>query len=337
MRRIDYDLFLKKWYWMSLESFSKKYGLTAVNSKNYPKELKQHYNLKNGIILATTSPFSFLENKDLILIGGPCISDSLSSPTIESVAEIANLIKTAKTMQRKAVIFVGVEEEQIRTGKTWRKTGDAFESIAKKLGNALNYKKIQVERSDSKKMKAVIKEQIPFLEKKISNSELNGLYNVGKSRPSEESLAHLGNTKFNYAIHRRFIITYLPQTVQKLLELGKAPPLLACENLQQLKAVKNAQAISTLLGDYNNGPHQLIHLPFPDITGDNRMYRALPQHKIYLSDGKNRILKLLKGAPKNVLEYYLQVWPPELTNKELKNRKDFASFVENLNETVGGS
>jgi len=89
--------------------------------------------------------------------------------------------------------------------------------------------------------------------------------------------------------------------------------------------------------NYTNGPHQLIHLPFPGISGDNRMYRSLPQSKIYLSDDKSRILKLLKDAPKNVLEYYLQVWPPELKVKEMKNMKDFASFIENLNELVGGT
>ena len=335
MKNIDCDYFLRKWYWMTLETFSKKYSLTLIDKNNCPEKMKSHHNVKNNIIMAATCPLSFFDNKDLVVIGGPCISDSLNSPTIESVAEIANLIKTAKTMQRKAVVFVGVEEEQIRTGKELSNVGNAFESITKKLASALQYDKVFVERSDSKKMVSVIQKQIELLGEKISNSELNGLYNVGKSMPNAESLAHLGSTKFNYEIHKRFIATYLPQTVQKLLDLNTPLPLMACENIQQLKAVKNAQAMSVLKGDYVNGPHQLIHLPFPSISGDNRMYRSLPQNKIYLSDNRDRILKLLKGNPKKVLNYYLQVWPSELKIEKLETRKDFATFIQNLNMTIG--
>jgi hypothetical protein len=127
----------------------------------------------------------------------------------------------------------------------------------------------------------------------------------------------------------------LPEFAMEITNSSKMLPVLACENLQQIKAFKQARAISSKLGNKDSLPEQLIHLPFPSITGECRMYRSSPENKIFVSDKQPKIKAIAEKLPESVLNYYSAVIPKEISGKKIRTRKDFAESFSYLQKKIG--
>lgn len=327
----DYEEFLKKWYWMNLNDFTKTYSLKKIEDLKLPEALQKNNLVRTGIILGATSSLSFL-NKDFFVMGGPCIADCYENFTLESIAEISNLLNTAKTLNKKAIVFLGVKEEEIRTNKNWKKRGDDFEGLINKIAKILKNDNFLIVRSDNQDIEKISQKFLALLDIEITKEQLFNLYNVGKTRPYSEDKA---KCSFDYSLHKRFIVTYFPEFVKEITNSTKAIPLLACENLQQIKALKQAQIISKRIGNTGAIPEQLIHLPFPNLKGDNRMYRSNNENKIFISDNAKKIETLLQKSPENVFFYYSNIWPKELLDKQIENKADFTQFFSGLQKKLG--
>ena len=328
--RFDCEEFLKKWYWMNLTDLAKTYALRRTENLSLPKALQKNNIVNAGIVLGATSNLAFL-NKDFFVIGGPCISDCYETFTLESIAEISNLLNTAKILNKKAIVFVGVKEEKIRTNKNWKKRGNDFEELINKIAKIIKNDNFLVVRSDNSQVEKILQKFLALLDKELTKEQLFNLYNIGKTRPYSEEKVKCG---FDYSLHKRFIITYLPEFAKEITNSTKTIPLLACENLQQVKALKQAQIISKKIGNKKILPEQLIHLPFPNLKGDNRMYRSNSENKIFISDDIQKIKALVKKIPENVFFYYANIWPKELLTKPIKSREDFTQFFSSLKKKL---
>jgi|GEM_PF-4497256 len=327
------DFFLEKWYWMTGESLKKKYGLIDMNEA-LPKSVQLNGKLPNHLFIGATEKIGFSALKQATLIGGPCIMDCFEDFTLESIIDMCMILKTAKTLNIPALVFVGTDEEQFRTNTDWRAVGTRFEKACQQIGKKLEYPHFRVIRSDQAKIKKASKYFMNSIRSFSSIQEMADLYRIGKWTAKKE-IGNTGDIKSVTAeVHRRVLATYLPSFVQKITDTKKTPFVIAVENIQQVNAVRKAREISAKMNTFSNGPFQLAYLPVPNLDGTSRMYRSIPSGKIFLSENPLHLEKALKKIPSPVFEYYSTVWPTEFLNEPIKTRQDLFFFIKNLKEEI---
>jgi len=325
------DSFVGEWYKKSFGEICQTFVLKDFQSAKIPNKYSTKCPLlsESRVLGATEDLESYFEN-DSIICGGPCIDDSHYDISLESAFEIASLIKVGKVLKKKVIIHLGIQEEILREEqseesiKKWIAIGDRYEKFIEQMKKAIGHENVFCCRSDRKEINEKIIEYASELQKIFSYEDARTLYQhlSANGKPIQKD-------SFNFNIHTRFLALYLPDFIEKVAGVKDAK-LLVYEDLQQVMAVKKGNAFAVLRNKFNNGPAQIITLPYPGFDGKSRMHRFDRARRPYLHSEKELIASLCKEMPKDVLEFNLKNWPEELTKAELKNADQLAEFFLTL-------
>lgn len=327
------DEFIESWYGKSVPEIIDAFSLLDFENSGIPKSIQKKCPLlsKCKVIGSTENLKPFFE-KESVISGGPCIDDCHYDISIESVYEIASLIKVGKELRKKVIIHVGTQEEILREKQSknsiekWKKIGQRYENLIGKLKEKIGHPDVFCFRSDKPTLDREITKFAAELQRIITEEDARTLYR------------HLSGTgqqpikdSFNFNIHTRFLALYLPDFVEAVLKIDNVT-LLVYEDIQQLMAAKKARALAVLRNRFNSGPSQIIVLPYPSIDGKIRMHRSDKKLRPYLHSDPDFINELVNLMPKEVFEYNQLTWPTELTEKRINTRKELASFFIKLKE-----
>ncbi len=311
------DFFLREWYWEGSAKINERYGLDSIKKTELDLEtLKQRQFI--GVTKGIPKKFS----KNTIVIGGPCITDNFDSITIESINDLTNLILLAKEIKVPAFIYLSIKEEELRSGKSWSETKKVFEKIISDISKSLDYEEIQIIDTSEKRVNMLIEKYVKNIEKKVTQQELDTLYYIGNNdHRAKEAFLKLDKTKVN--LHKRFLVTYLPDFLEELTQI-KNPTILVVENIQQVKAVQTARRISK-----NKRLFHLAYLPTPNLFGKKRMYSSVAKEKVFITP-KNILNLAFSKACKESKSFYFSILP-----KKFKENKYAGKYYKLIQEVFG--
>jgi hypothetical protein len=327
---VDVGYFIKRWYKTPIQKFLADHGLIGItkDSQDIPIDLISYNNLANGILFAVTKNLHFAKlEKPTIVIGGPCISDCVRSLTFESAIDVFNVISIAKLMKIRGIVWIGVYEEIVKSGSNeWEDVGRVFETFVDNCSKLLNYHNVKAVRTDLPEVRECSDKHIAKIEERISKKELLSLYDFSKKSNNPGIDA---KDEAYYSACKSTLSTYLPSLIDNLSDHNK-PKVLVAENSHQSKAVNLAIQINDIMfNDFTGlGPFQFVHLPVPDSSGGNRMYRSTEDQKIYLTENRSELKKKLMGCKPRVLDYWFRVMPPEIMTST--NLDGFLESIETL-------
>jgi|GEM_PF-2002323 len=325
--------FVSIWYKRSFHNIASAFSLLSYGESGIPEEIsKKCLLLSQERVLGATENLKSLFEADSIISGGPCIDDCHKGISLESFFEISSLIKIGKELNKKVIIHIGIQEEILRCEQTstsinqWKSIGDKYERLIKTLKSKIGYANVFCCRSDKKEIDEQIKHYAAKLQKMFSLEDAKTLYQHlnSTSKPVQKD-------SFNFNIHTRFLALYLPEFVEAVLGVKEAK-LLVYEDLQQVMAVKKGYAFTILSNHFNNGPCQIITLPFPGIDGLTRMHRFDRSKRPFLHTSKEELEVLCNAMSENVFRFNKNNWPEELGSNSIINRKSLANFFSSLKE-----
>lgn len=328
---MDAEKFIPAWYEKTMTELSEIFNLTSFENCGIPKKISENcVLLSKKRVLGATENISRLLNGNSIISGGPCIDDCHYDISIESVYEIASLIKVGKELGKRVIIHVGVQEEILREKQSqnsiqlWKRIGDRFEALIENLKKAMNYSDVFCCRSDKPEIDEIITKFSKDVQKKITEDDIRTLYRhlagTGQ-RPIKDS--------FNYSVHVRFLPLYLPNFIEGVLKTENVK-IIAYEDIQQLMAAKKANALAVLMNNFNKGPSQIITLPYPGIDGKIRMHRFDKAKRPFLHSNPELFKLITQEMREDVFKFNCQTWPLELTSKRIYTRKELAEFFNSL-------
>lgn len=310
----DKEKFINILYNQGLLEFLKKYGMKSVpvnffNSEISPMSLCYSKELNK----------TFLEN--CIVVGGPCIKDCENSITIEAIYDVFNIVKTAKALKTKGIIFIGLREEIIQYGEK-----KCYNQLRENLGKAidaisgfLKYNDIAVIDTREQSYNLLMEE---FLKKKndfFNIKKVNNIFEFGTRKYKTHNEAWIDATK-------RVVIAHLPSFLNIYLKNSENKNILAVENAQQIKIIRLTQQIEGI----KNGPYQIVHLPIPSVSGAERMYRAPYWDKVYLDETSNELMVKQLLAPKNVYDFWMNMFSDFGLKRLNMNLYDLVSILNEI-------
>lgn len=300
------EKFINITYNQGMNAFLSEYGMKLL-----PTEFS---NLKVDPKLFCCSKelrYDFLQK--CIVVGGPCIKDCENAVTIGAIYEIFNIIKTAKTLNTKAVIFIGLYEEAIKNGGK-----QSYDLLKNNLDNIVNafsvffeYKNITVIDTREKFYNSLMKEYLTKTNNFFNVEKLNAIFELGKHK-------YKAHDDFWIIVTKRVAIAHTPSFLNAYLGNKNNENILVVENTQQIKIVKLAKKIDSS----KNGPYQLAYLPVPAVSGSERMYRAPYWDKIYLNEPRNKLDIKQLLAPEEVFNFWMEMFI------ELKNKKSYTHLYQ---------
>lgn len=309
------EKFINMFYSRGLREFLRKYEMKLIPADFFSSEINSiSFCYSRGI------DKSFLEN--CVVVGGPCIKDCESSITIEAIHDIFNIIKTAKALKTKGIIFLGLREEVIQYGEK-----ECYNQLREPLGKAINaissflkYSNITIIDTREQSYNILMGE---FLKKKndfFNIKKVNTIFEFGNRKYKAHNEAWVEATK-------RVVIAHLPSFLSAYLKNNENKNILAVENTQQIKIMRLAQQIEAT----KKGPYQVVHLPVPSVSGSERMYRAPYWDKIYLDETHNELMNKQLLAPKEVIDFWMDMFS-ELKLKRFDMK--LCKVISTLNEII---
>jgi len=309
------EKFINIFYNRGMREFLKEYRLKLMPQEFFsagihPKSFCCSSEIKEGFL------------KKCIVVGGPCIKDCENAITIEVVYEIFNVIKTAKALNTKSIIFVGLYEEILQYGEKqcYNFIKKNVDRVIKALSDFLEYNDIVVIDTREQFYNYLMEE---FLEK-TSNffniKKINTIFEFGNRKYKAYNKSWIDATK-------RVVIAHVPSFLSTYLRNKENKNILAVENTQQIKVIKLAQLIESS----ENGPYQVAYLPVPSVSGSERMYRAPYWDKIYLNEMRDELLTKQLLAPKEVFNFWMEMFV-ELMPKE--PRTQLPELISTLSKVI---
>lgn len=309
------EKFINVFYDQGLRGFLKKYEMKlipanffnpGINSMSfyYSKELDK----------------SFLEN--CIVVGGPCIKDCENSITIEAICEVFNIIKTAKELKTRGIIFIGLREEIVQYGekKCYNHLKENLGKVIDALSNFLEYNEITIIDTREQSYDLLMEEFLKKTNVFFNIKKINTIFEFGNRKYKAHNKPWIDATK-------RVVIAHLPSFLNAYLKNKENKNILAVENTQQIKIIRLARQIEAT----KNGPYQIAHLPVPSVSGSERMYRAPHWDKVYLNEAHNELIGKQLLAPKDVYDFWMDMFS-ELGLKE--SNMNLYKLVSILNEII---
>lgn len=329
------DSFISAWYGRSIEEMRKEFGILPFERSGIPVETSKNCQLlSEQRVIGSTGDLFPLISGSAVISGGPCIDDCRDDISVESVFEIASLIKVGKELKKKVIIHLGIEEEILRTKqpegaiKKWKETGRKYEIIAFNLAKRIGYSDIFVCRSDDPKINSVIARHAMGLVNIFPQEEAKTLYqHLNKGKPVQKD-------SFNFSIHTRFLALYLPEFVSEVLS-SQMQGVFVFEDLQQMMAAKKAHAICVLRNNFRYAPAQAVLLPFPAVDGSIRMHKCPKELRLFLGTDEGRLRELVNSMTDDVFLFNSKNWPAELTQGNISSRRALADFFCSLKELLG--
>lgn len=311
----DKEKFINILYNQGLLVFLKKYRMKSVPANFFNSEISQM-----SLCCSKELKKSFLEN--CIVVGGPCIKDCENSITIEAIYDVFNIIKTAKSLRARGIIFLGLHEEVIQYGekKHYNQLRKNLDKAIDAMSSFLEYNNIIVIDTREQSYNLLIER---FLKKKnnfFNIRKLNTIFEFSNRKYKTHNKAWIDATK-------RVVIAHLPSFLNAYLKNNRNKSILAVENVQQIKIIRLAQEIEVM----KNGLYQLVYLPVPSVSGAERMYRAPYWDKVYLNETRSELLVKQLLAPKNVCDFWMNMFP-EIVSKRLN--MDLHDLVSMLNKII---
>jgi len=310
----DKEKFINILYNQGLLVFLKKYRMKSVPANFFNSEISPM-----SLCYSKGLNKSFLEN--CIVVGGPCIKDCENSITIEAIYDVFNIVKTAKALKTKGIIFLGLREEIIQYGEK-----KCYNQLRENLGKAidaisgfLKYNDIAVIDTREQSYNLLMEE---FLKKKndfFNIKKINTIFEFGNRKYKAHNEAWIDATK-------RVVIAHLPSFLNIYLKNNENKNILAVENAQQIKIIKLAQQIEAT----KNGPYQIVHLPVPSVSGTERMYRAPYWDKVYLDETHNELMVKQLLAPKNVYDFWINMFSGLGLKRSNTNLYDLVSILNEI-------
>lgn len=310
-----HEIFINSFYIRGLHTFLKKYEMKLI-----PLEFYNIGIISQSFCCSQKINSNFL--KECIVVGGPCIKDCENSITIEAIYDVFNIIKTAKSLRTRGIIFLGLREEVIQYGEKKyynqlrKKFGEAIDAIS----NFLEYKNIIVIDTREQSYNLLMEE---FLKKKNNSfniKKINTIFEFSNRKYKTHNKAWVDATK-------RVVIAHLPSFLNAYLKNNRNKNILAVENVQQIKIIRLAQQTEAT----RSGLYQVAHLPVPSVSGAERMYRAPYWDKVYLNEMRSELLVKQLLAPKHVCDFWMNMFP-ELVSKRLN--MDLHDLVSTLNKII---
>jgi len=323
--------FIPKWYEKTMPELIEIFNLSSFENSGIPEEnSKNCVLLSKERVLAATENISKLLEGNTIISGGPCIDDCHYDISLESIYEIASLIKVGKEFGKKVIIHVGVQEEILREKQSkksielWKNTGNRIENIIECLKKKMDYRDVFCCRSDKPEIDAIITKFANEVQKRINRDDARTLYRhlagTGK-KPMQDS--------FNYSIHARFLPLYLPSFAEEVLKTRNVR-IIAYEDIQQLMAAKKANALATLMNSFNKGPAQIVTLPYPGTDGKIRMHKFDKTKRPFINSSPELLEQTAKEMSEAVFNFNCKTWPIELAGKKIQTRNELAEFFNSL-------
>jgi hypothetical protein len=310
--------FSKKWYWQEINEVMKFFSMTQYPP--HPDFLSDHHGVKAGTIIGASTDIRQFDLKKYTILGGPCINDCKENITLEAVYEISNTLLLAKKLNSRAVIYIqDGEEALLEPDVEWKPISTRVHKLVSKLAKIYDYKNFIIVKTLKPENKSII-DLNSTLSNNFSDFDFLKMYAI-KYPVGQPKNDFTEFEKGIIAMNKRTFSLYFPNVVKEFLGEKFACPILAAENLQQLKIIKLARIVCNMNGQFETEPHQVVHFPFPSLSGDMRMYRS--EDKFYLTSDSSKI------KDKNVLSFWSNAFPEQLTEK-----KEGKQAIENLLETL---
>ncbi|HWH00259.1 MAG TPA: hypothetical protein VNV66_13260 [Pilimelia sp.] len=233
-----------------------------------------------GFVAPRPSPTS-------VVIGGGCLGYSQARTDRVRVDYLVDTVLTvtlAAWTGCRCVIYLPVGEELLVTDTAshddWRRLGDVVQAFVDLIaGRVAPRHPVEIIRTDSPEVSSLLDDCLDRRRRELDGRDLTDLYTV---RPS---VADRDNAPGPQRLHqyRRTIITYLPETIRRLLNDRTIAHVVVAENLHQVRAVAMARQITASTAPADRIDY-LAHLPTPSITATNRMARADERSAIHLLD-----------------------------------------------------
>ncbi|MFA5763986.1 MAG: hypothetical protein WC915_04190 [archaeon] len=314
---VNLDYFLKKWYWEGIDKITNRYFLDNLEDTKF--KLKSLLKKRKFIGVSKDIPKNIPKNS--IVIGGPCITDSSKKITLESLTDLFNIILIAKKMNVPAIIYLSVKEEEMRSGHSWKNTYKSFSDLIKNISALLDYKSIIIIDTSNNNINSTINDFCDKIKNNINEKNLNELYYIGNNDHRKNNSQNIDKIKIN--IHRRFLITYFPEFIEKISGIKK-PNVFVVENIQQSKVILTAKIIS----NYGKLYH-LAYLPTPDLSGNKRMYSSQIASKIFIEDTSNN--KFFNKISHESIIFYSSIIP-KISNEKLKSNESIQKLSKMFEE-----
>jgi len=288
----DQEKFINIFYNRGMHGFLKKYGLRLTPQEFFsvgihPKSFCYSMEIKEDFL------------KKCIVVGGPCIKDCENAITIEAVYEIFIIIRTAKLLNTKGVIFIGLQEEILQYGKkqSYNYLRKNIDRVIKALSNFLAYNDITIIDTREQSYNSLMKKFIEKTNNFLNIKKINTIFEFGNRKYKAHNQSWINATK-------RIVIAHVPSFLYAYLGNKNNKKILAVENTQQIKIIKLAQLIESS----ENGPYQVNHLPVPGVSGSERMYRSPHWNKVYLNEMPDELLIKQLLAPKEVFDFWMEMF-----------------------------
>ncbi|WP_240420350.1 hypothetical protein [Paenibacillus periandrae] len=300
----------------------------------------------SGIAVGVTEQKENDIDKNCIIIGGPCIcycQANISKINIQDIVDIIYPLLTAKQMGSKCLIYFQIKEsvdQQIAIDH-YHSAVDSWNTLFEKL--TLLTKHIMSLLGMSDKEVSIISTAEPRIDEIITNilslDEVNrhlteeilyGLYSINNTGSHP-----MGNEfeKLLLEVYKRNIISYLPVTINKILDLREDVDVLVVENCTQIKTSYRASELHRAVFKTNSEISHLAYISTPGLNG-YEMNQSYPRHQIRLETEDAYILKNLNRSSEGVKSYYSNIFPENLYPSELDYVEQVIYSLNNIRELV---
>jgi len=244
-----HEVFINSFYIHGLRTFLKKYEMKLI-----PLEFYNIGIISQSFYCSQKINSNFL--KECIVVGGPCIKDCENSITIEAIYDVFNIIKTAKLLRTKGIVFLGLHEEIIQYGekKYYNQLRENLGRTIDAISNFLEYKDIIVIDTREQSYNLLMEEFLKKKNKFLNIRKINTIFEFGNRKYKAHNKAWVDATK-------RVVIAHLPSFLNAYLKNNRNKNILAVENVQQIKIIRLAQQIEAT----RNGLYQVVHVLGIDI------------------------------------------------------------------------
>ncbi len=311
------EIFINTFYIQGMRMFLKKNGMKLTPSEFFSLGIDSH-----SFCCSQKVNSNFLEK--CIVVGGPCIKDCENSVTIEAVYEIYNIIKAAKALNTRGIVFVGLYEEILQYGKkqSYEYLKISLDCIINSLSDFLDYKNITIIDTRDRLYNSLMEEFLRQKNNFLSIRKINTIFEFSDRKYKSHNQAWVEATK-------RVVIAHMPSFINLYLKNKDKQNILVIENTQQIKVIKLAQLIESA----ETGPYQIAYLPVPGVSGAERMYRAPYWDKIYLDENYENLMVKQLLAPKEVFEFWINMF---VELKQKISNPQLSDLILSLNKIIYG-
>lgn len=287
---------------------------------------------KNNMVFASDNIKSL---DKAIICGGPCIdhcNGDIGKLRINILVDIIWPIVAALRLNLPCCLILYIPDEldtmnqDYERIKQWSEIGDRLEKIAYSLAISLGVKKIQICRTDDKRVLNNFSKWTDILNKNYE--DLNDIYTLGLS--NKEFNERTSNIepwlKLRY---ERNMMLYFPQFISECVE-EKYNSIITVENIHQGMAISKAKKILKKI-DATKSLYHIAYVTPPSLTCKTRMSRS-KNAMIFIENSKDEMISLFNSALKAPKIYWNNCLPREINT--VLNFKNSIEFFDAISKDI---